>query len=150
MPDDLKIKKLRSDEAKLAKELFTFFQIDDGVENPTQASEEYLTKLLERPDFHVVVAIDNGVVIGGLTAYELLKYKSETTEMFLYEINVAATHRRKGVASALIEFLKETCAEKNIKSMFVLAEADNLPAVRLYEKSDAEGFQAIEFDFEFE
>jgi aminoglycoside 3-N-acetyltransferase I len=150
MNDNFEIKKLSPDELALAKELFLFFQIDDGVENPTVASDEYLAKLLGREDFHVVVAVENNKVIGGLTAYELLKYKDEKTEMFLYEIGVGSAYRRRGAAAALIEFLKKICAEKGIREMFVGAEAGNLPATGLYEKTGGKGFAVIEFDYELE
>jgi aminoglycoside 3-N-acetyltransferase I len=147
MSVNLEIKKLGAREIEAAKELFRLFQLDDGVENPTSASDEYLKKLLEKQDFHVLVAVENQKVIGGLTAYELLKYKKETSEMFLYEIGVAAAHRKKGAASALIEFLKQICLEKGINTIFVLAADGNLPALGLYEKTGGKGFQVIEFDY---
>ena len=106
------IKKLNPQDFALAKQLFNFFQIDDGVENPTSASDVYIKNLLEREDFHVIAAIENEAVIGGLTAYELAKYKYETKEMFLYEIAVKTLHRKKGVAGALIEMLKKISLEK--------------------------------------
>ncbi len=77
------IKKLNADDLTLAKRLFLFFQVDDGVVNPTAASDEYLISLLSRDDFHVIVAVKNETVIGGLTAHELVMYKGETREIFL-------------------------------------------------------------------
>lgn len=150
MSRSFEIKKLESTEKKLANELFLFFQVDDGERNPTSASDKYLTDLLEKDDFHVLVALENDRVIGGLTAYELKKYKNEATEMFLYEIGVGEKYRRRGVAAALIEFLKAICAEKNIRVMFVLTESENLPARRLYEKTGGEGFETVEFDYRIE
>jgi len=141
------IKKLKPNDVFLANLLFMFFQIDDGIENPTYTSDEYMKNLLARTDFHILAAVDKNEVIGGLTAYELVKYKREETEMFLYEIGVAASHRRAGVASALIDRLKRICVEKNIKVMFVLAETKNLPAVKLYEKTGGSGFPVTEFDY---
>ncbi|MEZ5427973.1 MAG: GNAT family N-acetyltransferase [Pyrinomonadaceae bacterium] len=129
-------KKLDSGDVRSAKHLFRLFQLDEGAENPTQASDEYLEKLLARDDFHVVVATsENGEVIGGLTAYELRKYKREATEMFLYEIGVAESFRRRGIARELIAFLKRVCAKKEIREMFVATEADNRPAKGLYRRT---------------
>jgi aminoglycoside 3-N-acetyltransferase I len=150
MARKFEIKNLGSNDVALTKQLFLSFQIDDGVENPTEASDGYLKKLLERPDFHVIAAVEDERVIGGLTAYEIFKYKAEETEMFLYEISVESAHRKKGVATALVENLKQICAEKNIREMFVGAEADNLPALQLYEKTGGKGFPVIEFDYELE
>jgi len=146
----LNIKKIGVDNLVLAKQLFLFFQIDDGVENPTAASDEYLNNLLSRNDFHVVVAIENETVIGGLTAHELVMYKEETREIFLYEIAVEPLHRKKGIATALIEFLKEICAAKGITYMFVGTEADNAPAIRLYETTGGKYEDIAWFVYEFD
>lgn len=127
------IRKLASDDSDLAKELFTLFQIDDGIKNPTVASNDYLKNLLSKNDFHVVVAFEKGKIIGGLTAYELSKYKGETTEMFLYEIVVEENSRRTRVATKLVEFLNRICIEKNISEMFVITEVDNESAKKLYQ-----------------
>jgi aminoglycoside 3-N-acetyltransferase I len=144
------IKKLESDDIAFAKQLFLFFQIDDKVENPTFASNEYLVNLLSRDDFYVIVALENETVIGGVTAHELAMYKEETTEIFLYEIGVEPTHRKKGVAKALIEFLKEICVAKGITYMFLGTEADNTPAIRLYETTGGKYEDIAWFVYEFD
>ena len=142
------VKKLEAADLEAAKSLFLFFQIDDGVENPTHASDAYLLELLARPDFHAIAAFEGETVIGGLAAYELTQYKLETRDMYLYEMAVDAAHRRRGVASELIERLKTLCAEKGIEQMFVGAQAANTPAVRLYQATGGVGAEVIEFDYE--
>jgi aminoglycoside 3-N-acetyltransferase I len=129
---DFKIKKLAPDEVSLAGELIEMFGFDDESEHQSFSADEYVKKMLARDDFHVIVALENDQLIGGLTAYEMKMFKRETTEMFLYEIEVAETHRQKGVGKALIEFLKQICAEKEIVEMFVGTEKDNLAARKLY------------------
>jgi len=127
---NFEIKKLDSGEIALAKELILLFGFDD--ENHVLPSDEYIAKMLARNDFHVIIALENNQLIGGLTAYEMTMFKCETTEMFLYEIEVAETRRQKGVGKALIEFLKQICHEKNIVEMFVGTEKDNSAARALY------------------
>lgn len=144
------IKKLSSENLDYAKQLIMFFQIDDGDENPTLPSDEYCSKMLEREDFHVIIALENDWVIGGLTAYEMNMYKLETTEMFLYEIGVEPAHRKKGVATALIEHLKKICLDKDIRIMFVGAMANNSPARKLYETTGGIGEEVIEFEYELD
>lgn len=129
------IRILMSAEFELARELFTLFQIDDGIKNPTGASNDYVKNLLSRNDFHAIAAFENEKIIGGLTAYELVKYKRETSEMFLYEIVVDKNFRRGGVATKLIESLNRICAEKNIPEMFVITEEGNQPAKKLYQST---------------
>ena len=129
---DFEIKKLAPDEVSVAGELIEMFGFDDESEHQIFSSVEYVKKMLARDDFHVVVALENKKLIGGLTAYEMKMFKRETTEMFLYEIEVAETHRQKGVGKALIEFLKQICATKKIVEMFVGTEKDNTAARKLY------------------
>lgn len=127
-----KIKKLTPGEIELAKKLFVFFQTDDGVENPTLPSDEYVAEILAKDDFHVLVALENDEFAGGLTAYEMKMYKSVFTQMFLYEIAVEEIHRQKGAGTALVEFLKKFCLEKGITEMFVGTDQDNFAARKLY------------------
>jgi ribosomal protein S18 acetylase RimI-like enzyme len=132
------VKIVQPKEFALAKELVEMFGFEDEAGNRQFSSEEYLRKMLERGDFHVIVALENNELVGGLTAYELQMFKSETTEMFLYEIEVAESHRQKGIGKALIECLKEICVRKEISVMFVGTEKENFPARRLYTSTGGE------------
>lgn len=146
----LEIKKLKPEDFGVAKLLFLFFQVDDGVEDPTSASDEYVKNLLSRDDFHVVAAFENKTLVGGLTAYELAKYKREDTEIFLYEIGVEESHRRKGIGRELINFLRQICIEKGILEMFVATEMDNDSAKALYEKMDGEFAATAIYSYKFD
>jgi aminoglycoside 3-N-acetyltransferase I len=132
------IKKLGSDDIALAKELFYFFQIDDGIAYPIIPSNEYLHSLLQKDDFHVIIAIVDHTLIGGLTAYELDMYKEEIKEMFLYEIAVEPEQRKRGVAKALIGHLKDISIAKGIKEMYVGTSTDNHAAMKLYRSTGGE------------
>ena len=125
-------------EIAMVKSLILFFLYDDGIENPALPSDEYIAVMLARNDFHVIVALENNQVIGGLTAYEMKMFKRETTEMFLYEIGVVKSHRRKGIGKELIEFLKKICVEKGIVEIFVGTSKGNLAARNLYASSGGE------------
>lgn len=145
----MEVKKIKN-EIYLAKELIEMFGFDEESEHQVFSSDGYVRKMLERDDFHVVVALEDGKLIGGLTAYEMQMFKRETTEMFLYEIEVAETHRRRGVGKSLIEFLKKICAEKGIVEMFVGTEKENLPARKLYAGSGgAADEDSVWFNYRF-
>ena len=145
---NLTIKKLKPEDFELAKLISLFFQVDDGVENPTSVSDEYMKKLLSKQGFYILVAVENEKILGGLTAYEFIKSKCEEREMFLYEIGVEASYRRKGVARKLIEGLIEICKEKGIKTLFVATEMDNEPAKKLYEKTGGKFENAAIYTYE--
>lgn len=126
------IKKLSKDDLKLAKQLFIFFQKDDGVAKPMLGGDKYLRKLIGDKNYHVIVALDGDKVIGGLAAYELPMYYEEVNEMFLYEIAVMTEYRRRGIATALIESLKTLCTENGVRIIFVGTEKSNLAGKELY------------------
>ena len=128
------IKKLSRSDLKLAKQLFIFFQQDDGIAEPVLADDQHLLKLIAK-NYHVFVALDGETVIGGLTAYELPMYYGSVNEIFLYEIAVHLRHRRKGIATALINGLKAYCDQNKIKIIFVGTEKTNLAAKELYLKT---------------
>ena len=129
---DYVIKKLLPADLAIAKQLIKLWQTEDGYLNPLIPNDNYLRDLLSKDSFHFFVAMKDELVIGGLTAYELLMYKEEETEMFLYEIGVEENYRQKGIAIKLIESLKRTCVEKGIKIIFVGTSTDNEPAKQLY------------------
>ncbi len=147
---EISVKTLSWKDARTAKELFLWFQEDDEAENPTSASDEYLTKLLHRDDFHVIVSLKDNKVVGGLVAYELAGYKDEEAEMYLFEMGVDEAYQRQGIGTALIETLKEICREKGIEEMFVEAFADNTPAIKLYQKMGGKGVKVVEFTYELD
>ncbi len=127
---NFEIRKLERNDIELARKLILMFGFDD--ETNSLPSDEYTSQILEKQDFYVIVALENHELIGGLTAYEMKMFKCETTEMFLYEIEVLEKHRRKGIGKTLVEFLKQICVEKGITEIFVGTEKDNFPARKLY------------------
>ena len=98
----------------------------------------YLQALLSRRHFIVVVALDdNGRVVGGLAAYELEKFEQERSEVYIYDLAVAEPHRRRGIATGLINRLKEIAKERGAYVIFVQADAGDTPAIKLYESLGA-------------
>ena len=129
------IKKLNKSEVQLAKQFIHQWFEDDEPSSSFLPSNNYIKTNLAKDDSHVYVAIENGKVVGGLTAYEIPMFYREEAEMFLYEIGVDKDHRRKGIARSLIEALKKTCILKGIKEIFVGTSMENHAARRLYEST---------------
>ena len=89
------------------------------------------------PDHEAVrllVAVAAGNVIGGLAAYELQKFEQERSEIYIYDLAVAESHRRQGVATALIEELKRVAGDRGAYIVFVQADDGDTPAIELYSK----------------
>ena len=96
-------------------------------------SDEYLSRLLDKQHFIAVVAVQDRGVIGGLVAYELDKFEQERREIYIYDLAVLEGHRREGVATGLINELRNIAAERNVYVIFVQADLGDDPAIALYE-----------------
>ena len=96
--------------------------------------EAYLRRLLGKPDFVALAAMQEGEVVGGLMAYELQKFEQERSEFYIYDLAVREDCRRRGVATALIESLKPIAAASGGYVIFVQADYGDDPAVALYTK----------------
>jgi aminoglycoside 3-N-acetyltransferase I len=77
-----------------------------------QPSDEYLHALLAKPHIIPLVAMDGEEVVGGLVAYVLEKFEQERSEVYIYDLAVDEQHRRKGIATRLINELKTIAKEK--------------------------------------
>ena len=96
-------------------------------------SDEYLSSLLERGDFIPLVAVTDGRVVGGLAAYVLTKFEQERTEVYIYDLAVDENYRRRGIATGLINKLREIAREKGAWVIYVQADHGDDPAIKLYE-----------------
>jgi aminoglycoside 3-N-acetyltransferase I len=97
-------------------------------------SESYLAGLLATNHVIAVVASIGDAIVGGLTAYVLDKAEQERREIYIYDLAVAAAHRRKGIATALIRHLQDVAAARRAYVIFVQADLIDAPAIALYEK----------------
>jgi aminoglycoside 3-N-acetyltransferase I len=95
--------------------------------------DDYLGRLLGKPHFIAVVATDDDAVVGGLAAYELDKFEQDRREIYIYDLAVAARHRRRGVAKGLIGELRRIAAARDVYVIFVQADPEDAPAIALYE-----------------
>lgn len=100
-----------------------------------QPGPAYLQRLLEGDSFIALAAVEEGgAIIGGLAAYELKKFEQERSEVYIYDLAVDAAHRRRGVATGLIEALKTIAAARGAYVIFVQADLGDDPAIALYTK----------------
>lgn len=130
------VKKLFPNETDAFLQLIRLFTSEsDPAKNHSYKAEKYLDAFLQNQKNHVFVASINKIVIGGLTAYEMEMYKNDTSEMFLFEIEVKAQYKQQGVGRLLIQALKDVCKQRNIKQIFVVTSRNNLSALKLYEST---------------
>ena len=133
----ISIRSLAPEDVPLMKEMLAMFgQAFDDVDTYTrdQPGTAYLERLLGSDYFIALVALKNGAVVGGMTAYELQKFEQERSEIYIYDLAVAAAHRREGIATALIQELKIIAAARGAYVIVVQADLGDAPAEALYTK----------------
>lgn len=96
--------------------------------------DDWLTRQLGLPTVILLVAEQDGAIVGGLTAYDLPKLEAARSEIYLYDLAVDAAYRRRGVATALIAELQHIAAETGAWAVFVQADYVDPPAIALYTK----------------
>ena len=133
------IRQLRSTDTGLMDAVLSFFGEafgDPASYTAKRPSADYLRKLLAGDSFIALAAFDEGAVTGALCAYELRKFEQERSELYIYDLAVAATHRRRGIATALIGALQEIAAARGAWVIFVQADIqpEDAPAIALYSK----------------
>jgi len=136
-PTPCSIRRISPGDVALLEGLLTVF--GDAFEDPetysrARPSADYQKRLLGSDTFIALAALKGGVVVGGLAAYELRKFEQERSEIYLYDLAVAATHRREGIATALIRELQAIAAERGAYVIYVQADKVDAPAIVLYSK----------------
>ncbi|BAU92904.1 gentamicin 3'-N-acetyltransferase [Methylorubrum populi] len=107
--------------------------------------DAYLADLLAKAHVAVLVAERDGAVLGGLVAYEFDKFERARREIYLYDLAVAAEHRRRGIATALIRQLQAHAARRGAWVVFVQGDPSDGPALALYDRLGT-GEDVLHFD----
>lgn len=131
------IHKLDSGDLHLLDDMLNLFGEafhEPGTYNSARPDTDYCKKLLGNELFVALVALDGEVVVGALAAYELPKFEQKRSEYYIYDLAVSAAHRRKGIATALIEELQKIAAVRGAHVIFVQADYGDEPAIALYSK----------------
>ena len=101
-----------------------------GASTPDDA---WLESLHAKEPVIVLVGPAGEEIVGGLVAYELDKFEPARSEIDIYDLAVAEAHRRRGIATALIERLRDIAAGRGAWVVYVQADHGDDPAIALYE-----------------
>jgi aminoglycoside 3-N-acetyltransferase I len=136
-PGPVEIRQLGPGDLDLMLGLLTCFA--EAFEDPetygaARPTPDYWRSLLARDSFIALVALAEGEVVGGLAAYVLPKLEQERSEVYIYDLAVAQTHRRQGIATAMIEALKPIARQRGAWVIYVQADQGDDPPIALYSK----------------
>jgi aminoglycoside 3-N-acetyltransferase I len=130
-------KRVLPGEAPLLRKLNSVFaeafnDVDSYDDHPP--SDAYLDRVLAKDDVIALVALADDKVVGGLVAYELAKLAREWSEIYIYDLAVAEPYRRQGIATKLIEHLRDIARDRGAWVIYVQADYGDDPAIQLYTK----------------
>jgi aminoglycoside 3-N-acetyltransferase I len=110
--------------------------------------DDYLRRVLGNTHLVAMAAYDGSQTVGGLVAYELPKLEQARSELYIYDLAVAETHRRRGIATALIGEVCALARAAGAWTVFVQADTipDDEPARALYRKLACAEITALNFD----
>lgn len=113
-------------------------ELDDG----------WSAEFLNDPRHHLVVALDDTLVVGFASAVHYV-HPDKPPELWINEVGVAPSHQRQGVARQLLEALLNLGSRLGCVQAWVLTNATNTAAVRLYEAAGGEPSAEPSLLFEF-
>ncbi len=145
---NIQIRRLGSHELKTFQKLILLFQ-DVFEEDPQELPEAgYLSDLLLRSDFQVFVVTQNQHLLGGLTGYEMRKYTSQISELYIYDMAIRAEFQRHGLGRQLFQALRDYNQPRGISEMFVAAHSEDRVALDFYEAIGGESDSVVHFIFD--
>jgi ribosomal protein S18 acetylase RimI-like enzyme len=97
---------------------------------------------------HMFVARDDGVVVGMASGVDYV-HPDKPPQLWINEVGVAPSHRRRGVARRLLDALLAHGRSLGCTEAWLGTEADNLPARRLYESAGSSPEPFILYSFPF-
>jgi aminoglycoside 6'-N-acetyltransferase I len=89
-------------------------------------------EFLADPRHHLVVAVDNGQVVGFVSAVHYVHPDKPRPELWINEVGVAATHRGRGLGTRLLRSLFGVAQGLGCAEAWVLTDRANTAAMRLY------------------
>ena len=92
---------------------------------------ELTKEFLEDPRHHIAVAIDDGLVVGFASGVHYI-HPDKPPELWVNEVGLAATHRRRGLGKAVLKALFEVGRAQNCTVAWVLTYRTNGAAMALY------------------
>lgn len=97
--------------------------------------ESSAEEFLNDPRHRLVVAVDNELVVGFVSAVIYIHPDKPAPELWINEIGVAPTHQRQGIGKRLLQGMLEEAKRSGCTEAWVLTERENLPAMAMYRSS---------------
>jgi ribosomal protein S18 acetylase RimI-like enzyme len=100
--------------------------------------ESSAQEFLNDPRHRLVVALDNNLVVGFVSAVIYVHPDKPAPELWINEIGVASSHQRQGIGKALMQAILEEAKKSGCTEAWVLTDRSNPPAMAMYKSSGGE------------
>ena len=143
----IETRRLTEGDGVIATRLFALMADVFGEGTRAELAAAYVDALLRRSDFWAVAAFIDGELAGGLTAHALPMTRSESSEIFIYDLAVRADRQRRGVGRRLVGALRGMAAAQGIQDVFVPADDEDAHALAFYRAIGGDGAPVTIFVF---
>ncbi|MEP7381850.1 MAG: GNAT family N-acetyltransferase [Gemmatimonadota bacterium] len=109
---------------------------------------EWVRNFLNDSCHHLVVAIDEEVVVGMISAVVFL-HPDKPPQLWINEIGVGSAHQRRGIGRQLVDATLALGRSLHCTCAWLGSEPENLTAHRLYESAGGSGTSCLLYTFEF-
>ena len=100
--------------------------------------ESSAQEFLADPRHRLVVALDNNVVVGFVSAVIYVHPDKPAPELWINEIGVAPTHQRQGIGKALMQTIIREAKQSGCSEAWVLTDRANMAAMAMYKSVGGE------------
>lgn len=129
---EIQTKRLTAGDRELARRLFAMMAETFEVEY-APLGDDYLDRLLSRPDFWAIAAFEGHDIVGGVTAHTLPMTRAETAEVFIYDVAVRPDRQRMGIGRQLMATLQADAGAAGNYDLFVGADNEDTHALDFYQ-----------------
>ncbi len=129
---NVKIQKLNEDDINKFIQLLTLFEQVFEMKNFQQPEKKHLQHILTKSNFIAMVATEDDVVVGGLTAYILDQYYVTKPLAYIYDLAVLEEKQRLGIGKKLINAMIIYGKSIGCEEVFVQADRVEQHAVSFY------------------
>lgn len=109
---------------------------EDVFDDPlvVESAQEFLAD----PRHRLVVALDDDLVVGFVSAVIYVHPDKPAPELWINEIGVAPTHHHQGIGKALMQAILAEAKQSGCTEAWVLTDRANLPAMAMYKSAGGE------------
>lgn len=97
--------------------------------------ESSAKEFLKDPRHRLVVALEDNLVVGFVSAVIYLHPDKPAPELWINEVGVAHTHQRQGIGKRLLQAMLEEARQAGCAEAWVLTERENTAAMTLYKST---------------